>query len=219
MYIMFLLQCSVQRVFWRCGYHWSWKHYSQSYCGVCWLPLFCVQSWMFRQGGRVVCPRDPITVSEMHCKMTMCVYVCVLMLPTPTTQDQSFLEQEALLTLLQSTQRFKCRPIGLDSAGEAVHPAVTSMGIWCKLGQQMPTVHVFAQQVRILLRLWVPTPSPVRHATASCGLLVLPQEDLPMPDRCPSAGHCDHLVAAKRLCFVYACARACVCSLVKGMLC
>ena len=25
----------------------------------------------------------------------------------------------------------------------------------------------------------VPTPSPVRHGTTSCGLLVLPQEDLP----------------------------------------
>ena len=27
--------------------------------------------------------------------------------------------------------------------------------------------------------LRIPTPSPVRHGTASCGLLVLPQKDLP----------------------------------------
>ena len=29
-------------------------------------------------------------------------------------------------------------PGGLVSTGEAAHSAVTSMGIWCLLGQQMP---------------------------------------------------------------------------------
>jgi len=44
--------------------------------------------------------------------------------------------------------------------------------------------------------LQVPTPSPVRHGTASCRLLVLSQEDLPalthstgVAHRCPSASH------------------------------
>ena len=51
-----------------------------------------------------------------------------------------FLEQEALLTLLPSTQLFKWGPGGLVSTGEAAHPAVTSMGTWCKLGKQMPVL-------------------------------------------------------------------------------
>ena len=36
-----------------------------------------------------------------------------------------------------------------------------------------------AQPVKVQARLQVPTPSPVGHGTASCGLLVLPQEELP----------------------------------------
>ena len=37
----------------------------------------------------------------------------------------------------------------------------------------------FAQQVRIQVEFWVLRPSPVRHGTASCRLLILPEEDLP----------------------------------------
>ena len=41
------------------------------------------------------------------------------------------------------------------------------------------TVHMYVplQQVRIEMELWVSTPSPVRHGTASCGLLVLLQDN------------------------------------------
>ena len=35
------------------------------------------------------------------------------------------------------TQLFKWEPSGLVSTGEAAHLAVTSMGIWCKLGKQI----------------------------------------------------------------------------------
>ena len=70
-----------------------------------------------------------------------------------------FLEQETLLTLLQSTQLLNGY---LVQTGEAAHPAVTSMGTWCKsvcshcgaLGSMTPICET------------------------SCGLLGLPQEDL-----------------------------------------
>ena len=48
-----------------------------------------------------------------------------------------FLEQETLITLLQSSQLLKRGPGGLVPTEEAAHPAVTSMGTWCKLGKQM----------------------------------------------------------------------------------
>ena len=62
--------------------------------------------------------------------------------------------------------------------GEAAHPDVTSMGTWCKLGKQM---HAQLSMSHIAVKgpTWVPTPSTVRHGTASCGLLVLPQEGIP----------------------------------------
>ena len=44
----------------------------------------------------------------------------------------------------------------------------------------MPTVHVSEGPGGTS----APTPSPVRHGTASCGLLVLPQEDLPVLTWC-----------------------------------
>ena len=31
---------------------------------------------------------------------------------------------------------------GLGSTGETAHPAISSIGTWCKLGKKMPTVHV-----------------------------------------------------------------------------
>ena len=49
-----------------------------------------------------------------------------------------FLEQE---TLLQSTQLLKWGLGGLVPTGEAAHPAVTSMGTWCKLGKKHTHTH------------------------------------------------------------------------------
>jgi len=53
------------------------------------------------------------------------------------------------------------------SIGEAAHPAVTSMGTWCKLGKQIPTVHDIVGK---------DPGGTLRHIAASCGLLVLLQE-------------------------------------------
>ena len=73
-----------------------------------------------------------------------------------------FLKQEILLTLLQSTQLFKWGHSGLVSAGEAAQwvPGV-NWGSKCQL-------------CIVSVGLWVPTPLPVRHGTASCWLLALP---------------------------------------------
>ena len=64
-----------------------------------------------------------------------------------------FLEQETLLTLLQSTQLLKWGPGGLVPTGEAAHPAVTSMGTWCKLGKQMLDCPCLIWQLKVQVGL------------------------------------------------------------------
>ena len=56
---------------------------------------------------------------------------------------------------------------GLVSSGEAAHPALTSMDIWCKLHGKA-FIRILAQWVKI------PSPLPVRYSTAPCWLLVPP---------------------------------------------
>jgi len=67
-----------------------------------------------------------------------------------------YLEQETLLTLLQSTQLFKWGPGGLVSTGETAHPTVKSIGTWCKLGSKCPTVFVLLIGVGIAVEFKVP---------------------------------------------------------------
>ena len=60
--------------------------------------------------------------------------------------------------------------------GEAAHPAVTSMGTRCK---QCPIVLVSPSGVGVVVELWALRPVIMRAGQSSCGLLALPQEDLP----------------------------------------
>jgi len=114
--------------------------------------------------------------------------------------------------LLQSTG-------GLVPTGEAAHPAVTSMGAWCKLGKQMSTV----VHVSLMGEVQVGIQVPSSWGMAQCHLLALPQVDLLAPARSAQAfsslGRRDRLAAARdfacvrvRVC---ACVRACVCACVR----
>jgi len=71
-------------------------------------------------------------------------------------------------------------PGGLVSTGEATHPAVTSMGTWCKLGKQMPTVLVSLSSVKCeaIVEPRALQFLSVKPGQSSCEVLALPQEDL-----------------------------------------
>ena len=104
----------------------------------------------------------------------------------------AFLEQGTLLRLLQSTQLLKWGPGGLVPTGEAAHPTVSSMDTW---GSKFQLSISHKAGEGLVGTSGAHTPSYVRHGTASCGSLVLPQEDMPAltsstraAHRCPSAG-------------------------------
>ena len=59
--------------------------------------------------------------------------------------------------------------------GKAAHPTVTSMGTWGSKCQLSMSCIVGEDPDRTSGA----HPSPVEHGSASCGLLFLPQEDLP----------------------------------------
>ena len=87
-----------------------------------------------------------------------------------------FLEQETLLILLQSTQLLKWGPGGLVPTGGS---SPLSCNINGYLGKQMLNFKCLIEHLNVQVGLRGTTPSPVRHGTASCGLLVLPQEGIP----------------------------------------
>ena len=121
-----------------------------------------------------------------------------------------FLEQETLLTLLQSTQLFKWGPGGLVLSGEAAHPAVTS--------SKFPTVLVLLSSVGVVVELQVPRPLSVRPGqSSSCRLLGgfactrLKRLSGAQASQCWSTGQQWLLWALGISVHVCACVRACVC--------
>ena len=55
---------------------------------------------------------------------------------------------------------------------EAAHPAVTSMGTFCKLGKQIPNCPCLAQRCEVVVELWVPQFLSVRPGQL---IVALPQ--------------------------------------------
>jgi len=61
----------------------------------------------------------------MHVYVLMCVYVCAYV-------------QVYVCACVRAYMHRQLGQWGLVSTAEVVHPAVTSMGTWCKLEKQMP---------------------------------------------------------------------------------
>ena len=139
------------------------------------------------------------TVAKGFALVCVCVCVCVCVRACVRACVR-VCNQEFFLTLLQSTKL--CN-------GDLL--------AWCQQGKQ-PTRCNINGYLSVCVShngLWVPTLSPVRHSTASCISLVLPQENLPaltlstwVAHKCPSAGSlgrrdCVSTVSVGFACFVY----------------